>query len=179
MLRGPEDTPTWTGSRRPGRRLGGRRLGVAEMRQALNGRRQGFADRRDIVEDVARLELVQEVEDTGSPLERLVQLQVEFRDALDPQPLAQLVPNERHGPAERPKGLLAVVRLADDADEHLCMPEIRGRLDPGDRRKPDPRIGDLAGDDLGDLLPQEFVDSVRSGGHESISWQGLGKRSAS
>jgi len=179
MLRRPEGAPAEVRRGRDGRFLPRNGLCVAEMRQALDRRRQRFTDRWQVIGGVARLQLVEEAKDARSPFERLVELEMEFRDALQAEPLAELVADERHRPAERPKGLLANLRLTDDAYEDLGMAEIRSRLDPGDRRKPDPRIGDLAGNDLGDLLPQKFVDSVRSGGHESISWQGLGKRFAS
>jgi len=173
MLRRPEGAPSGARRGRNSRLLPGHRVCVAEMRQALDRRRQRFTDRWQVVGGVAQLQLVEEAKDARPPLERLVELEMEFRDALQPEPLAELVTDERHRPAERPKGLLATLRLTDDADEDLGMAEIRSRLDPGDRRKPDPRIGDLAGNDRGDLLPQKFVDSVRSGGHESISWPGL------
>ena len=68
--------------------------------------------------------------------------------------LAQLVPDERHRPLQRRDGHAALVRLADDADPHLGMAQVRRRLDLGDRRKPDPRIGDIPSHDGPDLLPQ-------------------------
>jgi hypothetical protein len=49
------------------------------------------------------------------------------------------------------------------------MPKIRGRLDLGDRREPDPWIGDLAGDDLPDLLSEQLVDPVSPLTHERSS----------
>ena len=48
--------------------------------------------------------------------------------------------------------------LADDADRHLGVAEIRRRLDVGDRGEPNPRVVDLAPDDLADLLAQQLVD---------------------
>ena len=45
---------------------------------------------------LARLELVEQLEDPGAALGRVVEADVELRDPPDPQPLAQLVADERH-----------------------------------------------------------------------------------
>jgi len=88
--------------RRDDELLPGRRLGVAQMRQALDRRRQRFPDRRRLVGGVPQFQLVEEAQDARSALERLIELEVELRDALQPQPLAELVTDERHRPTERP-----------------------------------------------------------------------------
>ena len=142
MLRGPKGAaPADIWHRRDDELLPWCRLGVAEMWQALDRRRQRFADRRRLVGGVPQLQLVEEAKDARSALERLVELEMELRDALQPQPLAELVTDERHRPAERPKGLLATLRLTDDADEDLGMAKIGRRLDARDRRESDPWIG--------------------------------------
>ena len=111
---------------------------------------------------MAGLELVQQVQDPRAPLERVVELEMELRDALDPEPLAELVLDERHRPTERRQRRLPIGRLADDADEDLGMAKIRRRLDARHRREAHPRIGDLARDDHADLLPKQLVDPVSS-----------------
>ena len=74
-------------------------------------------------------------------LGRVVELDVEVRDPLDPEPLAQLVPDERHRVAQRRDRGVALGRLADDAHPDLGVAQVRRRLDLGDRGEPDPRIG--------------------------------------
>ena len=93
---------------------------------------------------------------------------VELRDALEPEPLAELVPDERHRPPERRERCLAFRRLADDADPDLGMAQVRRRLDVGDRDEADPRVGDLAGQDRPDLLAQELVDPVGALRHRPL-----------
>ena len=56
--------------------------------------------------------------------------------------------------------VVALGLLADDADPDLGVPEVRRRLDLRDRDEPDPRVGDLAGQDRPDLLPQQLVDAL-------------------
>ena len=51
--------------------------------------------------------------------------------------LPELVADERHRPAERGDRRRALRRLADDADPHLGMAQVRRRLDLGDRGEPD------------------------------------------
>ena len=54
----------------------------------------------------------------------VVEVDVQVRDALDPQPLAELVPDERHRVAERLDGGVALGRLADDADPDLGVAQV-------------------------------------------------------
>ena len=137
------------------------------MRQPRDGRRQRLADGRDVLVDPALLELVEQVEDPGPALERVVELEVELRDPLQPEPLAELVTDERHLPAHRGQRRLPLLGLADHADRHPGVAQVRRRLDVGDRGEPDPRVVDLAAEDLADLLPQQLVDSIRSLRHRS------------
>ena len=131
---GPAGRP----ARRRAARLGGprpagRRLRVESAspswRQPGDGRRQRLAVGGVVVRDVARLELVEELQDARAALERVVELEVELRDALDPQPLAELVADERHRPAQRGERRLPLLGLADDADPDLGMAQVRRRLD--------------------------------------------------
>ena len=113
----------------------------------------------------AVLELVDEAQDPGAALARIVQADVELRDSLDPEAHAQLVPDERHRVGERgdrggPLGL-----GADDAHPDLGMPKVRRRLHVGDRGKPDPGIGNVTGQQLPDLLSEQLIDAVSSLGH--------------
>ena len=50
-----------------------------------------------------RLDLVEQVQDPRPALERLVELEVELRDPLQPEPLPELVADERHRPARSPR----------------------------------------------------------------------------
>src|SRR5688572_19121967 len=59
---------------RRGIRALGRRLGVALVGQPLHGRGQGFVDRRDLLGLHSILQLVEQVEDTGRPLRRVVEV---------------------------------------------------------------------------------------------------------
>ena len=63
---------------------------------------------------------------------------------------------------ERPQRLVALGGLADDAHPDARGAEVRRRVDVGDRHEPDPRVLDVAGEDLADLLAQELVDAVGS-----------------
>ncbi len=100
---------------------------------------------------------------------------MEHRDPLDPEPLTQLVADERHGPAERRDGLESFRGLADDADPHLRMAQVPVRLDLGDRGEAHPRVGDIARDDAADLLAQEFVHPFRSLAHRPPAAPGTGR----
>ena len=72
-------------------------VGVALVRQALHGRRQRLAVRRDGVGLAALLELGDELEDPGAALRGVIEADVELRDALQPETMAQLAPDEAHG----------------------------------------------------------------------------------
>ena len=101
-------------------------------------------------------------------LGRVVELDVQVRDPLDAQRLAELVPDERHRVPERGHARLALGRLADDADPDLGVAQVRRRLDRRDRREPDPRIRDVTRHDRPDLLPQELVDPIGSLAHRCL-----------
>jgi len=118
-------------------------------------------------------DLGEELEDARATLGGLVEVDVEVGDALDPQAFAELVPDERHGMAERGNGRVAFGRLADDADPDLGVPQVRRRLDLRDRDEPDPRIRHVPRDDRADLLPQELVDAFCSLAHRRLSWPRL------
>ena len=136
---------------------------------ARHRRRQRLGQRCVRVRDLARLELGEELEDARAALGGVVEVDVEVRDALDPQALAELVPDERHGVAERGHGGIAFGRLADDADPDLGVPQVRRRLDLGDRDEPDPRIRHVPRHDRADLLPQELVDPFGSLAHRTLA----------
>ena len=151
-----------------GARLGrdhrGRRLVglVALVVDALDRGRERLAERQVALRCCAGAQLVEQLEDARAAFGRVVEVDVQVRDALDPQGAAQLVANERHGPLQGHDGPLAFLRLADDADPDLGVAQVRCRLDLRDRHEADARIGDIARDDGADLLPQQLVDSVRS-----------------
>ena len=87
-------------------RLVGRRATVALGPGQLVGgqrpwRRQRLAVGQVVRRGVAGLQLVEQMQDPRSALQRLVELEMELRDPLQPQALAELVPDERHLPAHR------------------------------------------------------------------------------
>ena len=116
---------------------------------------------------MAGVELVEQMEDPCPALERLVELEMELRDPLHPEPLAELVPDERHRPAHRDDRRTAALGRADDADADLRVAEVGLRLDARDRGEPDPRVVDLLRQDRPDLLAEELVDPVRPGRHRA------------
>ena len=120
---------------------------VALVRERGDRRRQGLAERQRRRPARPGLELVEQLQDARAALGGVVEPDVEVGDPLDAQRPAQLVPDERHRPAERRDGRVALGRLADHADPDPRMAQVRRRLDVGDRREPDPRIGDLPGED--------------------------------
>ena len=141
------------------------RLEVVRLMDARHRRRQRFGQRCVRIRDLPGIDLGEELEDARTALSGLVEVDMEVGDALDPQALAELVPDERHGVAERGYGRIAFGRLADDADPDLGVPQVRRRLDLGDRDEPDPRIRHIPRDDRADLLPQELVDPFCSLAH--------------
>ena len=86
--------------RLPGPRPLGRRLGrvggVALVGQPRDRRRQRLLEGHDRLRVGARLQLVEEMQDARPPLGGVVEPDVQLRDALDPQPPAELVAHERH-----------------------------------------------------------------------------------
>ena len=107
----------------------------------------------------------EELEDPGAALGGVVEMDVQVRDPLDPQALAELVPDERHGVAQRLDRGIAFGRLADDAHPDLGVAQVRGRLDLRDRDEPDPRIRHITRDDRADLLAEQLVDPFGSLAH--------------
>ena len=85
---------------------------------------------------------------------------------LMPQPLAQLVADERHRVTQRLDRGIALGGLADDADPDLGMPKVRRRFDLGDGDEADPWVGDVPRHDRADLLPKQLVDPLGSLAHE-------------
>jgi len=83
------------------------------MREAGLRGRQRFTAEVAGLRFMTRLELLEQVEDPGAPLGRVVEPYVELGDAPDPQSGAQLVPDVRHRAPERAHGGVALVRLAD------------------------------------------------------------------
>ena len=150
--------------RRPDRR---RRLfgQVVRLAEAWHRRRQRFGDRGVRIRHAPGLELGQQLEDPRTALGRVVQVDVQVRDAPDPEPPAQLVADERHRVAQRRDRRVALGRLADDADPDLGVAQVLRGLDDGDRGEADPRIRDLPRQDRADLLPQQFVDALCSLAH--------------
>ena len=142
---------------------GRRRTGVGQrVRERLDRLRVGPG-----------LELVEEVQKARPPLGRVVEPDVELRDAPDPQPAAQLVADIAHRLLQRAQRLVAIGLAADHAHPYLGVPEVRRRLDVGDRREPDARVRDLLGEQRPDLLAQELVDALGALAHgrECLSWR--------
>ena len=141
--------------------LAGSSAQVALVRQSRDRRRQRLALDRFVFGMRPALSSSISCRMRVPALGRVVQLDVQHRDALDPQPFAQLVADERHRVGQRRDGLRPLVRLPDDAHPDLGVPQLAVRLDLRDRGEPHPRIGDLARDDAADLLPQQLIDPIR------------------
>ena len=125
---------------------------------------------------MAGLQLVQDGEYPGPLLGRVVEAQMEFRDAPDAQ-LAETVPDEGHRPTERPDRRLALVGRADDRGPDRAVSQVGRDLDACDGHEPDARILDLAADDAADLLAQELIDTQGALGHRGTTGaQALGAR---
>jgi hypothetical protein len=71
------------------------------------------------------------------------------------------------------RSVVAIGLAADHAHPHLGVPEVRRRLDVGDRREPDTRVRELLGEQCPDLLAQELVDALGALAHgrECLSWR--------
>ena len=121
-------------------------------------RREGLAERQVALVRRALAQLVEQLEHARAAFRSLVQVDVQVRDALDPQRPTQLVADERHRPLQRGDRPAALGRLADDADPHLGVAQVWRRLDLRDGREPDARIRDIPSHDRPDLLPQQLVD---------------------
>jgi hypothetical protein len=114
---------------------------------------------------MAGLELIEQAQDASPTFRGVIELHVERRDALDPEPVAELALDEPRRPLERDHRRPPLVLGSDHADPDPGVPEVRRRLDVGDGREPDPRIRDLPFQDRADLLAQELVDAVRPLAH--------------
>src|SRR4051794_16824898 len=156
----------WTRPDRFTYRRGRFGLEIVGLVDTSHGRRQRLGQWRIRVRTLPRIKLGKELEDPRATLGGLVEVDVQVRDPLDPQPLPELVADERHRVTQSLDGCIALGRLADDAHPHLRVTEIRCGLDLGDRDEPDPRIRHIAADDRPDLLPQQLVDALRSLAHE-------------
>ena len=77
----------------------------------------------------AGLELVEQLEDARAALGGVVELDVEVGDAPDAQPPAELVPHERHRPAERGDGRVALRGWPMTLTQTLRVAQVRRRLD--------------------------------------------------
>jgi hypothetical protein len=151
---------------------GGGRLGLEIVRlvDTWYRRRQRLGQRSVRVRALSRVELGEELEDARATLGGLVEVHVQVRDPLDPEPLPELVPDERHSVTQRRDGGISFSRLPDDAHPDLGVAEVGRRLDLGDGDEPDTRIRHIPTDDLADLLPQELVDPLGSLAHGRPSW---------
>jgi hypothetical protein len=114
---------------------------------------------------VTFLELREELQDPRAALCRLIGMDVERRDALQSEAPPELVLYEARRSSEGGKRRAPLGIGPDDADPYLGVAEVRCRLDVGDRREPDPRVGDVAGEDRADLLAQQLIDAVHPLAH--------------
>jgi hypothetical protein len=135
------------------------------MVDARHGGRERFGDRDIGLGRHAGLDLREQAQDPGPAVGSLVEVDVQVRDPPDAQRLAELVTDEWHRVLEGGDRCIALGGLADDADPHLGVAQVLGRLDRRDRREPDPRIRDITSHDHPDLLPQKLVDAVCSLAH--------------
>ena len=99
--------------------------------------RQRLAERQVLSAGAARLELVEQLQDARAPLGRVVELDVQVGDALDAQGLAQLVPHERHRPAERGDRRGRSLGWPMTLTHTLRVAQVGRRLHLRDRGEPD------------------------------------------
>src|SRR2546421_4655472 len=101
------------------------------------------------------LDLTQELADPDAVGDALVELEVQIgREAQVRQPQAELAPDEALGVFQAVNRRLPAVVFGHDADLYDGIAQVRGELDLGDRRHPDPRVFQVPDDDLADLLAQ-------------------------
>src|SRR5919198_1794700 len=132
--------------------------GVFRVGQTLGRRRKRLDGRRNIFRQMALLELVEQLKHPRATLRGLVETDVKLWNALQAKARAELAAYESHRPAQRSQRLVLLGFGADYAHPHARVPQVRRRLDVGHRDEPDPWIGDLSRQDVGDLLPQQLVD---------------------
>ena len=96
---------------------------------------------------------------------RVVELEVELRDPLQPQPLAELVAHERHRAPERAIVACRVGRPTDDATHTLAWRRSGVVSTLVTVTNPIRGIGDLPREDGADLLAQQLVEPLGSLGH--------------
>jgi len=76
----------------------------------------------------------------------------------EPDPPAQLLPEESLGVVQRAHRLGLGLPIAQDADEDLDVPQVRADLHVGDGDEADPRVLHLALEDRADLLLEELPE---------------------
>jgi hypothetical protein len=136
--------------------------GVALVVDSGDRGRQRLARRPlDVGIGTTRLELVEQLEDACSALGGVIELDMEVWDPLQPQRPAELVPHERHRPAQGRDCFRTLPRLADHAHPYLGMAQIGRRLDLRDGGEPHPGIRHLTTHDPPDLLPEKLIDAIR------------------
>jgi len=103
---------------------------------------------------------VEQLEDPRATFGRFVELDMEVRDPADPKPFPELMTDVGQSPTESGERRRPFRRLADDADPDPGVGQIGCRFDPSNRREPEPRIGNVPGQQGADLLPQQLVDPL-------------------
>lgn len=84
--------------------------------------------------------------------------EVQLRNLTHPQPGLEMKTDESRGGAERVEGLPALVVAAEDADIDTGGPEVRRDVHVDNAHESNPRILDLAPDDIGELLLEKLTD---------------------
>src|SRR5262245_55605237 len=93
--------------------------------------------------------------------DRLVEPELELGDAPQANAAANVAAEERRGALERPRGLLARLRIAKARVEHARQLQVRGHLHARQRDEPDLRIVHrAAGEQLAEFLANLLADSI-------------------
>src|SRR5688572_12679438 len=115
-----------------------------------------------------RLDLLEDSLDPVLALDALVEEELQLRNAPEPQPAAELPPEERRRTLERALRLAPGPLVAHRGVVDARLLEVGRHLDVGDGQEADSRILHVACEQLGNLDANLVADADRTGiGHAS------------
>src|SRR6185295_14031833 len=119
---------------------------------------------------VATMEALQEIGDVLTVLRAAVELEGQLgRDAQMAQAPGDFGTQETLGVLERLDGRDALGFLAEDGDIDGRVAQVGGHVDRGDGREPDPRILDLAQEEVRELRAQDVPHPIGAPAHACAS----------